>query len=358
MKTSLSNDERFMLRALELADSQLGDVSPNPSVGAVIVKDGKIIAEGVTQKPGSDHAEIVALKKCSDARGATLYVTLEPCSHTNKRTPPCTDTIIKAGIKKVVVGVVDENPSVHGNGIKKLKEAGVDVTAGILEEEARRMHEFFFHWIKTKKPFVTLKCAMTMDGKMTWGDGKGKQVTGKAAQRHAHELRKTHDAVLVGVGTIIKDDPRLTCRLAKGRNPIRVVLDSTLRVPSNARVFDEDGKTLVFCTKNPEKKKKELLEKKCEVIVAKETDGRVDIDDVLRLLGKRDVTSVLVEGGIEVAAAFLSEKKVNKACFFVAPFERPDGIGFFTRLKEKDLRLMDICAYHYGEDIMIGGIYD
>ena len=337
--------EHFMRRALELAYSQLGNVSPNPSVGAVVVRGGKIIAEGVTQPPGGDHAEINALHKIRDARGSTLYVTLEPCCHTAKRTPPCVDVIIKAGITTVVIETRAKNPAVNGKGIEKLRKAGIKVVEDVLHEEAEKAHEFFFHWITTKRPFVTIKAAMTQNGAMTWGDGIKKQISGKEALRFGHLLRKRYDAILVGVETILKDNPKLTVRLVKGRDPLRVVLDSDLRTPPDAAVL---GNTLIFCTK----KAKHLPG--CEIIQVKEKNGHVDIKAVLEELGKRGVTSLLVEGGQKIIASFLNERHANKALFFIAPFEQK-GQFFFELLNEKALSLKNISAWRVGEDTLIEG---
>jgi len=213
-----------------MAYHNLGNVSPNPSVGAVIVKDGEIIGKGTTQSPGGNHAEIEAINSC-DPEGATLYVTLEPCSHSNKRTPPCVNAIVEAGIKKVVIGVRDENPEV--SGIKFLKENGVKVST-MLKEEAKQAHEFYLKWVKDKIPFVTVKFVVTLNGMMTWGDGRRMKITGEEADQRVHEARRIHDAILIGVNTVIKDDPQLTCRLVEGKNPIRVILDSKLRIPENS----------------------------------------------------------------------------------------------------------------------------
>lgn len=346
-----------MRRALFLAYSRLGYVSPNPSVGAVIVREGKIVSEGVTQKPGGNHAEIEALQNCDDSRGATLYVTLEPCCHTTKRTAPCTGALVKAGIKKVFIGVLDQNPAVSGKGVKALRDAGVEVVVGVLEEEARRAHEFFFRWITKKVPFVTVKAALTLDGKMTWGDEKSKHITGKEALEKSHVLRRMHDAILVGVNTIIRDDPQLTCRLVSGRNPLRVVLDSRLRISPEARIFREEGKTLLFCTQQHDKKKMRELLGKAQIVVVKDKDGHIDLADALHMLGDLGITSVLVEGGPEVITSFLREKWVQKGVFFISPKKIKWGRGFFEGMREEDLMLRRIEASMMGKDMMIEGYF-
>jgi diaminohydroxyphosphoribosylaminopyrimidine deaminase / 5-amino-6-(5-phosphoribosylamino)uracil reductase len=349
------NNKSFMKRALELAYLQLGNVSPNPAVGAVVVKGGKIISEGVTQKPGGDHAEVVALKSAGElAKGATLYVTLEPCCHVDKKTGPCTDAIIAAGVAKVVIGARDVNPEVSGKGIGALKDAGIEVVEGVLEAECRKCHEFFFKWIATKKPHVTIKAAMTRDGKMTWEDGIRKKITGEDALELAHVLRKRNDAILVGINTVLKDNPQLTCRFVEGKNPVRVILDSTLRISPEANVFKEEGRTIVFCL-GGDLEKKTVLEEVAEIIVVPEVEGKVDLDSVLEELGKRELTSLLVEGGIATIASFVKQKKVDKFGLFFAPFEKPEGRGFIEHLKEKVLMENHLTANMLGDDMFIEG---
>ncbi len=350
-------DEFFMPRALQLAYSQLGNVSPNPSVGAVLVKDGTIISEGVTQKPGGNHAEIEAMQKVN-AEGATLYVTLEPCCHANKRTKPCVYEIINSGVKKVVIAAKDENPEVNGRSIEILKKAGIEVVFGVMEEKARKVNEFFFKWISKKIPFVTVKFAITLDDKFTWGDERRKQITGEQGQTYVHELRSKYDAILVGVNTVIKDDPKLTCRLVEGRNPVRVVLDSKLKMQVNASMFNEEGKTIVFCTNEYDKEKAKELEKFCEIVVVNGADGRVDLNDALKTLGERGITSVLVEGGAETIASFVRNGLADKGMFFVAPFDIGEGRSIFDYLNKWELKLKDIYSYKVGGDTLIEGYFE
>lgn len=350
-------DERFMRRALDLAYKQLGNVSPNPSVGCVIVKDGEIIAEGVTQPPGGDHAEIVALAKAGEkARGATLYVTLEPCCHEEKRTPPCTHAIADAGIARTVIATHDPNPAVSGKGEKVLASTGMAVDVGLLGEEARRCHEFYAKWITQRVPFVTLKIAMTLDGKLSWGDGKRKQITGDEARGRSHLWRAQNDAIMVGVETVLSDDPQLTTRLCEGRHPVRIVIDSRLRMPPSAALLRQPGRTVVFTTQARNAERHAELSTLCDVVIVGDADGRCDLAEVLAVLGELGITSVIVEGGPRLAASLIDSRLVDKARIFLAPFTRPDGIAALGSVKEA-FSLADISIEKVGDDILISGYF-
>ncbi len=303
-------DEEYMRKAISL--SLLGSPSPNPYVGAVLVRDGKIVSEGYHRRVGMAHAEVEALSGV-DARGATLYVSLEPCSH-HGRTPPCTDAILKAGVKRVVYGVDDPTDKVAGREI--LEAAGVEVVSGVLESECRRVNEVFFKYAGTGLPFVALKAAVTLDGQIATASGESKWITSDEARKRVHQLRSGYDSVLVGVNTVLRDDPMLTSRIDGGRNPLRVILDSTLRTPTNAKAL-ADGKALIATTKNhpPENRKK--LAEKADILVFE--GDRVDLKELLAALGKRGVSSVLVEGGSEVYTSFFSQGLVDKFYFFIAP---------------------------------------
>ena len=236
------NDEYYMRKALALARKGLGSTSPNPMVGAVIVKKGEIIGKGYHRRFGSPHAEIEAIKDAEGSiNGATLYVTLEPCCHTGKKTPPCLDTLLKYDLKRVVIGTIDPNPQVSGRSVKALREKGIETEVGVLEEECRKLNETYFKHIQTGMPFVTLKFAQTLDGRIATLTGDSKWISSQKSLQWAHRLRSQHDAVMVGVGTVLKDDPQLTVRLAKGRNPVRVVADSRLRTPLGAQILKEQG---------------------------------------------------------------------------------------------------------------------
>ena len=314
--------ERFMKRALELARQGEGYTRPNPLVGAVVVKGGKIVAEGYHARYGAPHAEAVALERAGDAaRGADLYVNLEPCvDFLGKKTPPCTERIIAAGVRRVFIAVRDPNPSVRGKGIEKLRAAGIEVIEGVLADEAMELNEIYFHWIKERKPFVSLKLAMSLDGKIATRTGDSRWITGPEARRRVHELRRRHATVLVGVNTVIADDPELTVREVPGPNPLRIVLDSRGRIPPSARVLNGAVRTLVATTEAMSPERERVLRARgAEVARFPARDGRVDPGALLRWLGERGIDSVLVEGGGEVAWSFLSRGLVHKLYLFYGP---------------------------------------
>lgn len=313
--------ERYMRVALDLARAVRGQTSPNPTVGAVIVKQGRIVGTGVHLQAGAPHAEVQALAMAgAEALGATLYVTLEPCSHFG-RTPPCTKAIISAGIRRVVIGCLDENPLVNGSGAEVLREAGIQVITGVLEKECFQLNELFFHYIRTKMPFVTVKTASTLDGKVATRTGDSKWVTGSEARMYVHRLRHEHDAVMVGIQTVLADDPQLTTRLPEGgKHPVRLVMDSRLRIPLDCKICDtREAPTWVFCTHlcDPEKEKA-LISKGVRVFKAG-LGPRVDLAEAFRLMGGEGITSVLVEGGSTLNGTLLKEGWVNKVIAFIAP---------------------------------------
>jgi len=304
------NDEDYMRRALKL--SLKGNPSPNPYVGAVLVKDGRITSEGYHRRAGMAHAEIEALKG-KDAKGSTLYTTLEPCSHWG-RTPPCTNAIIAAGVREVVYAVEDPTEKVKGK--EELRAAGIKVRSGILRRECEKANEVFMKHSKTGVPFVVLKAAMTLDGQIATKTGQSRWMTGKAARKEVHRMRSKYDAVLVGANTVLKDDPRLTARIKGGRDPLRVILDGRLRIPLDAKVL-KGRNVLIATTETAGRTKIKALEKKAEVLVCGKK--RVDLEKLLRELGRRGITSVLVEGGAAVNYSFAKEGLVDKFVFFIAP---------------------------------------
>lgn len=323
-------DRDFKRKALRLAKQGQGMTPPNPMVGAVLVKRGKIIGQGWHRRAGGPHAEIEALNDArslgNEPKGSTLFVTLEPCS-THGRTPPCTDAIIKAGIKKVVAGATDPNPKHAGRGFKILRRAGIKVVRGVLAEEATQLNEAFNHWIVKRMPLVTVKAAMTLDGKIATAAGESKWITGKAAREEGMKLRQAVDAVLVGINTVLADDPALTVRgAASAKNQIpkkRVVLDALARTPLNAQVVADKfaALTTIVVSRYAPKARVAALAKRVRVIVApanKEADGtpRIDLRWLLKKLGSEDVTSLLVEGGGEVNASFLLGGHVQRVAFF------------------------------------------
>ena len=318
----MQQDEDFMREALLLAKNALGRTAPNPLVGAGIVREGRVVGAGWHRKAGTPHAEVHALAMAGDlAHGATAYVTLEPCSH-HGRTGPCAEALIKAGVKRVVTAMLDPNPLVAGRGKAMLEAAGVEVTVGVLAEEARRLNEAYLKWVTQKLPFVTLKTAMTLDGKIATAAGKSQWITGEAARRRVHEMRDVADAIVVGIGTVLADDPSLTTRLADGtgRNPVRVIVDSRARTPLAAKVVqDGAAKTLIAVTcAAPEERCAALEAAGVEIVRAGEGE-RVDLDTLMRLLAARDLTSVFVEGGGTLNFSLLAAGLVDKIHAFIAP---------------------------------------
>ena len=323
--------EKYMRMAIEEAKKGEGFTSPNPLVGAVIVKDDRVIGIGYHKKYGENHAEINAFldanKRGEDVEGASIYVTLEPCSHYGK-TPPCADAIIKNKLKKVIIGCVDSNPKVSGGGIKKLKDAGIEVVVNVLEEECRKLNEVFFYYIANKRPFVVMKYAMTIDGKIATVSGKSKWITSEKTREHSHRFRNKYSAIMVGINTVIEDNPMLNCRLPNTKNPIRIILDSSLKISleSNICKTAKDIKTFIATVKtigdddNKNKKIKELESLGIEIIKTESDNGRVGLKDLMRILGEeKDIDSVYVEGGASLHASLLKGKLVNKALIYIAP---------------------------------------
>ena len=314
----------YMTRALNLAEQAQGRTSPNPAVGAVVVRDGVVVGEGATQPPGQAHAEVMALNQAGDAaEGADLYVTLEPCAFQG-RTPPCADTIIAAGIRRVSIGVLDPHPQVNGRGVTLLQNAGIRVNVGIQEAEARRCHEAYLYSVQTGLPFVTLKMAMSADGKVATGDNGTTYLTGEAARAVVHELRDRSDAIVVGVDTVIADNPRLTTRLPRPdvHHPHRYILDSRGRTPLDARVLKPDlpGQTTLVATDSLHADRAQTFRARGAAVWSlPATAGRVDVPSFLQRLGADGVRSVLLEGGPTLAAAFLNADCVQKFLLFVAP---------------------------------------
>lgn len=314
-------DNEYMARALQLAQRGLGWVSPNPMVGAVIVKDGAIIAEGWHHKCGDLHAERDALKNCTaDPRGAAIYVTLEPCCH-HGRQPPCTEAIIEAGIKRVIIGSGDPNPLVAGKGLEILREHGIEVTEHVLEDECRALNEVFFHYIQTKTPFVAMKYAMTADGKIAAYTGKSKWISGEESRAHVQTLRHRYRGIMVGLGTVLADDPMLNCRMPEGRNPVRIVCDTKLRTPLGTKLVQtaKDIPTIIATCCTDEEAQKSYLDAACEIISLPEFNGHIDMKALMNELGKREIDSVLLEGGGTLNWSALEAGIVNKVYTYIAP---------------------------------------
>ncbi len=355
-------DEILIRRTLSIAARARGRTSPNPLVGAVLVRSGKIIAEGYHKKAGTPHAEVIAIDRAGEkARGAALYVSLEPCCHKDKRTPPCTQKIISAGIRKVVIAMKDPNPKVSGRGVEELERAGIRVVSGILEQKARQLNEYYIKHITTGMPFVILKVAMTLDGKIATPEGESRWITGEAARKMVHRLRGSVDAVLTAVGTVRADDPSLTCRAPGGRDPLRVIIDPHLETGVSARVFSTPPQTIVVAKVSAagEIKRRELSERGVGTL-AYEGD-RVDMSWLMRQLGKAGITSVMVEGGASLNASCLAGGIVDKVMFFIAPKiiggrESIPAVGGknFLRLAEA-LRLQEVKMKKVGADFLVEG---
>jgi diaminohydroxyphosphoribosylaminopyrimidine deaminase/5-amino-6-(5-phosphoribosylamino)uracil reductase len=359
-------DERFMAQALALAWRGAGQTSPNPPVGAVVARQGRVVGAGYHRRAGGPHAEVVALRQAGrQARGATLYVTLEPCCHLNKRTPPCVPLIIASGIKRVVSATRDPNPQVSGRGLAALRRAKLKVTVGVGAAQTERLIEPYRRLVTTGRPFVTLKVAATLDGKIATAKGESRWITSPSARKMVHHLRARSDAILVGIGTILADDPSLTVRTGSpgGRAPLRVVLDPSLRIPMTAKVLtDGQASTLIVTTSAGSPTKRATLEKKgAYVMVLPARHGRVSWRGLLKELGRRGIASLLIEGGAEVNASALREGVVDRVLFFLAPKilggrdaisavggESPKNLSEALPLKMTSVRLV-------GSDILIVG---
>ncbi len=351
-------DRTWMALALALAEKGRGTVSPNPLVGAVVVRHGVIVGRGWHERAGDYHAEVRALRKAGlDARCADLYVTLEPCSHYG-RTPPCTDVVIAAGVRRVIAAVEDPNPLVCGEGCRKLKAAGIEVEIGVLAAEARRQNEAFVTWIRERRPFVTLKFAATLDGRVADAAGSSRWITGPEARRRVHRMRAWSDAVMVGIGTVLADDPSLTVRDVPGRDPRRVIVDAGLRTPPDAKAAGP-GCIVATIEGADDRASARLADRGVEILRCPGEDGRVSLPDLLRELGARKITSVLCEGGPTLAAALLREGLADKAAVFVAPAwlggGRPAVEGIGVAGIADILRLRVVTIEDAGGDALITG---
>jgi len=355
-----------MLQALELASRAQGRTCPNPMMGAVVVKDGQVIGTGYHRKAGTPHAEIHALAEAGDqARGATLYVTLEPCSHFG-RTPPCADAVIEAGIAQVFIATLDPNPQVAGAGWRKLSAAGLEVEVGLLEQKARRLNQVFWKYIQTGRPLVALKTAMTLDGKIASYSGDSKWVTGESARLQVHQLRNIYDGILAGIGTVLKDNPRLNTRLAGGENrdPVRIIIDGRLQLPLTGNIARtaERQRTLVFCSNQADPRTQLKLERMgLHVIRMDCPSDLVPLETVLDILGRMEICSLLVEGGGEINGYLLEHDLVDKVYWFIAPKiiggrDAPSPVGGQGRvLMQEALELKSVEMQSFGADILITG---
>lgn len=364
----LSRPMDFMECALSLAGLALGYTSPNPAVGAVVVRDGIVVGLGHTQPPGGEHAEIMALQQAGErAKGATLYVTLEPCCHQG-RTPPCTKAIIEAGISEVYVAMIDPNPLVSGKGLKQLEEAGIRTYMREDIEKAREINEGYVKYITTGLPFVVAKFAMSLDGKIATRSGDSQWISGEESRKYVHNLRHIVDSVMVGANTVLVDDPQLSARGCSGRGgkakqqPLRVIVDGKGRTPLGARIFKEPGKTLVAVAKPfDDKKANQFKEAGAEIVELAAKRGDIDLEELLKVLGKRQVTSVLVEGGNKLFGSLFDQGLVDKVMAFVSPIiiggsEAKSAVGGGgVKVMAEAHKLNQVKMSTFGEDILISG---
>ena len=355
------NDEYYMKLAIALARKGRGYVSPNPLVGAVIVKNDRIISRGYHQRFGGNHAEINALKNAvEDVAASTLYVTLEPCCHEGK-TPPCIDSIVEHKIARVVIGTIDPNPLVSCQGINYLQSLGIEVKIGVLENNCRKLNEVFFHFMKTGLPFVTIKYAQTLDGRIATATGESQWISSEASLKYTHQLRASHDAILVGAGTVIKDNPELTVRLVRGRNPLRVIVDSELKIPKQAKVFHNisEARTLIATIKtSADPKFQSIADSGVEIITIKaDRKGNVDLIKLFKILAARNISSILIEGGAQIITSTLKNNLANRLITIIAPKILGSGIEAVGDLNIRKLSLAKKLSIQKvsrcGDDIII-----
>jgi diaminohydroxyphosphoribosylaminopyrimidine deaminase/5-amino-6-(5-phosphoribosylamino)uracil reductase len=355
------NHEYFMRRAIELAVKSKGKTSPNPMVGAVVVKNGRVIAEGYHEQAGLAHAEIMALDKAAaKAKGATLYVTLEPCAHYG-RTPPCTDMIIRSGIKEVIIGMQDPNPLNNGKGIEILRQNHIKVEAGFCEDQLRQINESFIKYITKRMPFVTVKVAQSLDGKIATRTGDSKWITSDKSRGYAHRIRSQFDAIMVGVNTVRKDDPRLDSWFSK-KHPIKIIVDSQLSISQDANLFSGKSQVIVVTLNvrpGQETENRKLLGAKAKILEVKEKDGQINLNDMMKKLARMDITSILVEGGGTLVGSLFDDGLVDKVMFFVSPKivggkEAVSSVmGRGIERMDKAIKLKQTKLRRFGEDMLV-----
>lgn len=359
----MNNNEYFINKALLLALKAKGDTFPNPLVGAVVVKNGKIAGEGYHKKCGGVHAEVTAIEKASAlARGATLYVTLEPCAHYG-RTAPCIDKILEAGIRKVVVGMIDPNPLNNGKGIKLLKERGIKVEVGVLEDKLRKINEPFIKYITKRMPFVTVKVGQSLDGKISTKNGDSKWITSDKAREFSHKFRRYYDAIMVGVNTIIRDNPYLTS-MNSLRPLTRIIVDSHLSTPANSNIFQKPNPIIIAtlkATTGQVTENRELLSQKAKILEVKENNGQINLYDLLKKLAHLEISNILVEGGGSLIGSLFDSGMVDKILFFIAPkiIGGKDSIssvmGRGVSRIDRAIRLRDVKIKKIGDDLLVEG---
>ncbi len=366
MFSLMNDDEKYMQQAMGLAEKGQGWTTPNPMVGAVVVRDGRVVGRGYHQRAGGPHAEVNAIDDAGElARGATIYATLEPCNHFG-RTPPCTHKIIDAGIRRVVVAMNDPNPGVHGGGNKHLQDQGIEVATGICEKEARTLNESFITWVTTGRPFVIVKCAATLDGRIATRNGDSRWVTGPASRRFVHRTRHAVDGIMVGMETVKRDDPSLTTRLdgETGSDPTRIILDTNLSIPLTAKMLHQtsDTRTWVVCgTDAPTDRREALEDIGARIIRTSLINSRIDLSALMEQLGAMGITSLLIEGGGTVIGAAFTAKIVDKICFFYAPkiLGGDDGVpicrGEGPESMKQSIPIHDLSVFRFDADVMLQG---
>ena len=350
--------KKIMVSVIKLAEEGKGITSPNPMVGCIIIKRGKIVARGCHKKAGTQHAEVLAINEAGKkALNATMYVNLEPCSHWG-RTPPCTQKILEAGVREVIIGMRDPNPLVNGYG--ELKSRGVKVKVGVMEEEAKKLNEAYIKFMKSKTPFVILKMAVSVDGRIATSSGSSRYITGKEARSYVHRLRTEVDAVMVGVNTVIRDNPQLTPRLVKGKDPLKIVVDSTLCIPKNCNLMAEPSKLIIATTnKAPKNNLRRLQEKGVNVLIIKSTKGMVDLKELMKELAKCGITSLMIEGGSRLNSSAIKGGIVDKVLVFTAPKIIGNGISAIGDLGIREIGnailLKKTTCSKIGRDLLIEG---
>ncbi len=350
--------KKYIDLCIRLAEKARGMTSPNPMVGCVIVKRGRIVGKGFHKKAGTEHAEVLAINDAGKkAVNSTLYVNLEPCSHWG-RTPPCTEKIVEAGVREVIIGMKDPNPLVEG--FRELKFRGLKVKIGIREKESKKLNEVYVRWMRSKKPFVTLKVAMSVDGKIATSTGDSKYITSREARAYVHQLRSENDAVMVGINTVLRDNPQLTPRLFKGKDPMKIVVDSRLKMPKSCNLMKDPSKLIIATTNSASKNNvKKMQQKGVNVIITKSKKGMVDLEDLMKQLGRHEITSVMIEGGSQLNSSALKEGIVDKALIFTAPKIIGNGIGPIANLGikkiDKAINLKDVVCRKINSDMLIEG---
>ena len=350
--------KKYMDLTIKLAEKGKGSTSPNPMVGCIIVKRGRIVGKGYHKKAGAEHAEVLALNDAGKkAINSTMYVNLEPCSHWG-RTPPCTEKIVEAGVREVIIGMEDPNPLV--DGFRELKFRGLKTKIGILENDAKKLNEAYVRYMKTKRPFVIIKVAMSADGRIATKTGDSKYITSKEARTYVHQLRTEVDAVMVGLNTVLRDNPELTPRLIKGKDPMKIVVDSKLKIPKNCNLVKEPSKLIIATTGKASKNDvKKLQQKGVNVIITKTNKGLVDLEDLMKQLGKHEITSVMIEGGSELNSSAIKDGVVDKILIFTAPKLIGNGLGAIGNLGvnkiDKAIELKNPEVKKIGKDVLIEG---